>query len=55
MIWPFHRHVWRIEAVQVEAFRSGDETNILLRCGCGKAKVDNVQGAWTIEQLRGCA
>ena len=49
--WPFGRHTWHVEAVQVEHFTSGDQTNVLHSCDCGKVKVEVIDGGWTPEQL----
>jgi len=46
-----HKHTWYVTAIQVEHFTTGDATNVLHRCDCGKAKVETLQGGWTASQL----
>lgn len=52
MSW--HRHVWKIRAVQVGTFVvfGGEGTQILKVCAkCPKTKVDVINGSWTAAEL----
>ena len=52
----FHRHKYQIVATQPGMYAimgTMCTTVILYRCRCGRARSENLNGNWTVEQLRG--
>jgi hypothetical protein len=56
----FHRHDWVITGANKMCYLTWDRkpaeevTDVLTRCTkCGKVKVTEIDGHWTMEQLRG--
>ena len=63
----FHRHMWKLIAakpmssipfrasaeLQARLMKNGNITNCLMRCDCGALRTHEVDGVWTLEELRG--
>jgi uncharacterized protein YrrD len=56
----FHRHKWKVSSAK--AFKLTDVhtkvslglvTDVLFICECGAVKAKEIDGGWTVEQLRG--
>lgn len=61
-MWPFHRHDWRtVQARRATGFvfvrgvriDTGDLTEALQRCDCGRLRTEQFTGHWTLAELTG--